>query len=441
MSAAWVATEAAGVPRFQPRRHAILLRILTVSGRCLWAAAKFTVLLVLSGSARRNWREAAGRSTAALFERLGPTFIKIGQILSSRPDLLHPDLTRPLSTLQDRVQPGPPRDIKRSLERAFGRPVGEVFARFDSVPVACASIAQVHKAVAPDGRTIALKVKRPGAGRQIALDLAALRWLAHIFSRLPASRLLPFSELVEEVAVPLESQLNFRREAYNQRRFRHNLSGQELIRIPALADEFCTDSTIGMQFVEPVGEVSDAARRLSVIAGLRALYRMIFFDGLVHADLHPGNLMFRPGGGLVMLDMGLVAELSPGDRADFTDFFFGLVNCEGDRCASILLLQAAYIAPRFDEARFRVDIRKLISRHSALKSREFNIAAFVGEMITIQRAHGMRGSVRFIMTVLAMAVYDGICKQYYPDCDFQAEARPFLILNRFASPASLHVRP
>jgi ubiquinone biosynthesis protein len=144
---------------------------------------------------------------------------------------------------------------------------------------------------------------------------------------------------------------------------------------------------------------------------------------------------------LVLIDMGLVAELSAADRNDFTDFFFGLVNRESSRCASILLSQAAYIAPRFDESRFRADIAGLVARHSSLRTRDFNIAAFVGEMIGIQRAHGVRGSAKFIMTALAMAVYDGICKEHYPDCDFQAEARPFLILSRFGSTVALKVRP
>ncbi len=419
----------------------MLLRILVVGGYCGLAVAKFSVLLIASGRVRLNWRQAAGRGAACLLERLGPSFIKIGQILSARPDLLHPDFAGPLSALQDRVKPGPTREVERLIENALARPIAEAFASFEPVPVACASIAQVHRAVTWSGRTIALKVKRPGVDRDIALDLAALRWMARVFAKLPGSKLLPFGELVEEVAAPLESQLDFRKEAANQRRFRFNLRQQELVGIPALVEEFCTDSTIGMEFVEGGGAVSGVDRRRSVVAGLRALYRMIFFDGFVHADLHPGNLFFRPGGGLVLLDMGLVAELSPCDRDDFTDFFFGLVNGEGDRCASILQAQAAYIAPGFDEARFRADIGKLITRHSALKSREFNIAVFVGEMIGIQRAHGMRGSVKFIMTVLAMAVFDGICKQHYPDCDFQAEARPFLILSRFGRSGPLKVRP
>jgi ubiquinone biosynthesis protein len=425
----------------QPGYAAMLLRMLVVLFRSGAAAARFSLLVVSSGRARRNWRETAGCCAASLLKSLGPSFIKIGQILSARPDLLPTDVAVPLSVLQDRVEPAPRRKIERVIESALGRPIAEAFAGFDPVPFACASIAQVHQAVMWSGQRIALKVKRPGVDRAMQLDVATLRWIARAFAVLPLARLIPFGELVEEVAVPLESQLDFLKEASNQRRFRRNLRQQELIEIPALVEAFCTNSTIGMELVENGGAVSESERRRSVVAGLRALYRMIFFDGFVHADLHPGNLLFRRGGGLVLLDMGLVAELSPADRDDFTDFFFGLVNCEGDRCASILLKQAAYIASYFNEVRFRADVEYLIVRHSALKSREFNIAAFVGEMIAIQRHHGMRGSVKFIMTVLAMAVFDGICKQHYPDCDFQAEARPYLILSRFGSTVPLKVRP
>jgi ubiquinone biosynthesis protein len=174
-----------------------------------------------------------------------------------------------------------------------------------------------------------------------------------------------------------------------------------------------------------------AQKREAAIAGLRALYKMIFVHGFVHADMHPANILLNAQGELVMLDTGLVAVLSGEDRRRFVDFFFGLVNNRGLECARIVLEMALYRTPSCNEAGFEEAMVRLIARHSALKSREFEVTRFVQELIELQRKFGIRGSTNFIMTVLSMVVYDGICKLLYPECNFQAEARPFLIVGRY----------
>ena len=158
---------------------------------------------------------------------------------------------------------------------------------------------------------------------------------------------------------------------------------------------------------------------------------MIFLDGFVHADMHPGNVFVREWGEFVILDTGLVAILDEANQRDFVDFFFGLINNEGRECARIIYENASYRAKTCDLEAFEAAMVELIARHSALKCFEFEVAHFVYELMVAQRRFKIRGSTKFMMTILSMVVYDGICKQLYPQCDFQSEARGFLITARY----------
>ncbi len=390
------------------------------------------------------WRPAPTRDlprrVAALLEALGPTFIKVGQILSCRADLLPQIWCEALGRLQENVAPVPARHVTDTIERAFAAPLSQLFARFDLEPVAAGSIAQVHRAVLADGRVVAVKVRRPDAVRHMTGDFAIMRAIAALVSRVPAMRQMPVRELVETIAAAVCAQLDFRAEADNHRRLRRLLAHSDHLEVPALIEPLCTESVLTMDYVEGLQHVVRTPlppdRRKDVaLAGLRALYRMIFREGLVHADMHPGNVFVRRGGGMVLLDMGLVARLSAADRRDFTDFFLGLVNGRGAECARIVVDGASAVGPRYHAAAFESAIVGLVDRYARLRSADFEIASFVRELLDLQRRFDVRGSTAFITTVLAMVVYDGICKQLYPDCDFQAEARGFLIVQRYAAAA------
>lgn len=403
-------------------------------------------ICVRQSSRRTSLRALCGEVLASLCESLGPTFIKIGQILSCRPDLLSSAFTMPLAKLQDRLAPFDVRHLPRLLRAEFGRPMEEVFSSFDFTPVSAASIAHVHRARLKDGRAVAVKIRRPGLVPLVLADLALLRLLAAFFSSLPWLRTMPFREIVEELGQPLLQQLDFRREAENTRRFAANFAFHEHIKFPCLIDELCTESVLVMDFLTDLQKVSAGKlkaeeRRIAALAGLRALYKMIFIDGLVHADMHPGNVFLRAWGEFVILDTGLVARLSHAEQKDFVDFFFGLVNNQGLECARIVYENALHRREDCVREAFEAEMTDLIARHSALKSSEFEITSFVCQLIDTQRRHGIRGSTKFMMTILSMVVFDGICKQLYPQCDFQAEARGFLITARYrrqqpAQPAS-----
>jgi ubiquinone biosynthesis protein len=437
---------------------------------------------------RHECARAFGESLARLCECLGPTFIKVGQILSSRPDLLPDGVGPPLLRLQDRIAPfedaslecadlsalwsrverafrigtkavtshRTPRrrplqshskypaegfrgaQIPGIIEAAFGRPLNELFDSFDLTPVASASIAQVHRARLKDGREVAVKIRRPGISRVVDNDIRILELISRALSRLPGMRAVPLVELVSDIQLPIRQQLDFHLEAANNRRFREAFARSEHIKFPELVDHLCTEDVLTMEYLDHLRRTDSPnltadERKTAALAGLRALYRMIFIDGLIHADMHPGNVFIREFGEFVILDTGLVANLDEKDRRDFVDFFFGLVNNESRECARIILNNASYRAKNCDVAGFEAAMIELIARHSALKSHEFEVALFVYQLIEIQRRFRIRGSTKFMMTILSMVVFDGICKRLYPQCDFQKESRAFLITARYKS--------
>ncbi|HEX7333558.1 MAG TPA: AarF/UbiB family protein, partial [Pyrinomonadaceae bacterium] len=385
---------------------------------------------------RHECGRVLGESVAGLCEDLGPTFIKVGQILSSRPDLLPESMGPPLLRLQDQIAPFDGAKIPRIIESAFGRPLHELFDSFDLAPVASASIAQVHRARLRDGREVAVKIRRPGISRVVNDDLRILERISRALSRLPGMRAVPLLELVDDIQLPIRQQLDFHLEAANNRRFREAFALSEHIKLPELVDELCTEDVLTMEYLDRLRRTDSAnltedERKTAALSGLRALYKMIFIDGFIHADMHPGNVFVRAFGEFVILDLGLVASLDEKNRRDFVDFFFGLVNNESRECARIILDNASYRPAKFNNQAFEAAMVELIGRHSALKSHEFEVALFVYQLIELQRRFRIRGSTRFMMTILSMVVFDGICKRLYPLCDFQKESRAFLITARY----------
>lgn len=401
--------------------------------------------LALRGRGNRQARQLAlGEELGRLLEGLGPAFIKVGQVLSARPDLLPPGLVTPLARLQSDVRHIPEAEAERALRDYLDQVGRHHFARVDDTPVAAGSIAQVHHAVLASGDRVALKIRRPGAKRKVARDLALLSRFAGLAERLPACRDMPLQKIIGEISAAVEAQLDFARETANTRRFQDMFRHQDAIRVPKIHDALCRENVLVLEYFPELSSITqgdgldEAGRQHAALTGLRALYRMIFDDGFVHADMHPGNVFLGEGDDIVLLDAGLVAVLTDKDQRDFVDFFFGLADDDGETCARIVW-ETALARPGDDVwPRFRDAMKELITSYACLSSREFEITRFVYDLIDMQRRFRIRGSTAFIMTVLSMVVYDGICKTLFPDCDFLAEARGFLIharLRQNAQPA------
>lgn len=376
-------------------------------------------------------RGAFGGALSDLLEALGPTYIKIGQMLSARPDLLSPEIIAGLRRLQRHVAPGNPAAARSHVEETFGRPIGELFAAYDATPIASASIATVHRARLHDGRDVVLKIRRRDVERRIRADLAILGALAHALQRIPGMRTIPIRGFVDEFGTALLEQIDFTAELQSMLRMRTNFARLPQIVMPAPIPELCRESVITMEFLadlEPIGarELFVSEREYAARGSLRALYKMIFVDGFVHCDLHPGNLFVLSGGRVAIVDFGFMLRLSPQEQQTFSRFFFSMVVNDGPTAARILVETATYIAPGFEQPAFADDVGALLHRNFSISVHDFEVSRFAFELFSLQRRHGLRAASKYMMIILSLVMFEGIVKQLFPDLDFQFEARRFL---------------
>jgi ubiquinone biosynthesis protein len=371
-----------------------------------------------------------GRTLAELFERLGPTYIKLGQILSTRRDILSEPMTLELARLQDRLQPSPFQIVPALFREELHLEIEDVFTELEPSPIASASIASVYRGRLSDGRTVAVKILRPEVGACIRADLRLLRIGSSLLSRLPLFRHIPLRLTVDEFGVCLERQLDFRIEAEANRRVSSTLVSEPNVSVPSLVEELCSSSILTMQFIGGLNGTSgkdDGQARAALLAALRTLYRMIFIEGFIHCDLHQGNLHFLPDGHVVLIDFGFIAEMKRAERLKFAEFFYAISTNDGACCARIMLEMAIFSPPNLDENKFKSDVAALVKQVSRSRASEFQVAQFVFQLFNIQRRHKLVGTTAFIMAIVSLLVFEGIAKDIYPELDFQREALPFIL--------------
>lgn len=434
---------AAGRLARRGRRGGKVMRIWQGVARVCAVAAELlrAVILFLLRSAAARLRgkryglNGLGECLSSAFERLGGGFVKIGQILSTRTDLLPEELTTPLRRLQNAQAPFPAAEALSIVGRSLGASPESLFQSFDPAPVGSASIAQVHRAVLRDtGAEVAVKVRRPGIDRIVAIDARAMVALTRAVSWLPAFRQIPLVEAVEQVARTVEAQASFFLEAARHRRFFTLFAGGTPVRVPRLLDKYCSDEVLVMEYFPGLvrinaPELDEATHRSAVTAGLRGLYKMLFLEGLVHCDLHPGNILVGRDGGVVIVDFGFSTLMRPAERAAFAKLFLSIALGDGDGAARIVLETAQHAPDDLDREGFEREISELITRSRGQRASDFLIVSFVNSLFRIQRKYGIRSSSSFTLAILSLTVYEGIIRQRYADLDFQREAVPTLLLS------------
>ena len=398
-----------------------------VAGQLLvWFAGWLALLVALRGKARRQaW---FAHRLRALIRGLGATYVKVGQIMSTRPDLLPPHVVRALETLQDNVGAFAFRDVERTFQAEFGRAPEEIFDRFERAPIASASVAQVHRAVLPGGREVAVKVRRPRIEQIVSFDLAVMRLFARAVALVPSFRLLAPVESVDEFGRAIRTQIDLTVEAGNNRRFRANFAGDTDVFLPELVPELCSRQILTMTFVRGVKlldhrRVEADPTRLARI-GFRLLLRMVFEHGFVHADLHPGNILVTDEGKVALLDLGLTAELDEQHRRIFALYFAAWAQGDGATMAR-LMAEFSPSARVVDYAGYQADIERFVGRYHGKALGEVAVSQVVFDMMGILRRHRVRVNATFTMVNIAIAVTEGIGKQLDPRLDLMNEALPF----------------
>jgi ubiquinone biosynthesis protein len=412
--------------------RAAAIGFLVVKHTSRWVVGWIALLLGFAGKSRRQaW---FGQVVLDLFRELGATFVKVGQIMSTRPDLIPDHLSKALEHLQDDVGPFGFDATTRTIEEDFGRPYGEIFSELAPVPIASASVSQVHKARLPDGRLVAVKIRRPNLVELCAFDLAVMRKVAAIVQKLPAIANLAPLAMVEEFGRAIAAQLDFKIEAANNRRFRANFSGNPNVVFPLLVDELCSERVLTMSFIEGAKILAATGARFdrSKIArlGLQVLLKMIFEDGFVHADLHPGNILITPDEKLALLDLGLVGELDDPHRRHFARFFAAWAQRDGDTMARLMYEMSANAdAPVDPETfeRYRASIIDFVGRYWGYRLGDVQVGKVLLDLLRILRKHRVRVNPTFTIVNIAIAVTEGIGKQLDPQLDLMAEALPYFL--------------
>jgi ubiquinone biosynthesis protein len=385
----------------------------------------------LRGSPDRVPR-AAGRALVRLCTRLGATFIKIGQIASTRADLLPGPLVDELVALQDRVPAFPFEQVRRTIESDLGRPLEDVFADFETVPIAAASVAQVHRAVLrSNGSRVAVKVRRPDILEKIRLDRSILLAVGGALERVvPTLRLVDVQGALRTFCDAVGQQAHLRNEADHNRRFTANFAGDPDVGFPALHPEACSDAVLTMDFVDGVreNELAEAGVdvRALVATGMRCVCRMIFLHGFVHADLHPGNLRFQPPGRLVLLDLGLVGEISEADRITTARTIHALATGDGVTVARMFHDNAAH-ANVADYGAYEAEIVAFVDAVRARGLANLEVTKEIGRIFDILRRHRIQARSHMTMANLAMMTAEGLGKRLAPELSLTDESIPYLV--------------
>jgi ubiquinone biosynthesis protein len=423
-------------------------RLLARAARIGWLVGKHwtrfwlgwvALCLRLSGKARR--REWFGQVVLDLFRQLGATFIKVGQIMSTRPDLIPDYVSQKLSRLQDDVGPFPLPTVLRTIERDLGRAAATLFPEFAPVPLASASVSQVHKARLPDGRLVAVKVRRPDVVELCTFDLAVMRLGARALNAIPSISTLAPVATVEEFGRAIFSQLDFRVEATNNRRFRENFKDEPRVVFPEVIEDLSSERILTMTYVDGTKILSTRQTRSDpkkvARLGLQVLLKMIFEDGFVHADLHPGNIFITPDDKIALLDLGLVGELDGPHRRGFTRFFAAWAQRDGDTMARLMYemsANASVDASRGGQPgdpaafeRYRAAIIEFVGRYWGQRMGEVQVGKVLFDMLGILRRHRVRVNPTFTIVNIAIAVTEGIGKQLDPELDLMAEALPYFL--------------
>lgn len=368
-----------------------------------------------------------------VLEELGPTFVKLGQLLSTRPDLLPAEYVVELSKLQDAAPPVPTALIIETIESELGIGPRLAFAEFDESPVASASIGQAHAALLTDGTPVIVKVRRPDAVKKVNEDLEILHNLADRAERLwePARR-HNVHGLVREFSTTLRSELDYLHEGRNAERFAANLAGRPEVSIPRIFWETTTSRVLTLERVSGIRitdiEALDAAgidRSELAKTGAGIMLRMIFEDGFFHADPHPGNLFVRPDGSIALIDFGMAGEIGAELRTTFVDFLIAFTRRQPEALADALT-DLSVTAAIGDAGQLRERLASFISDYSGKPLSELRFAHLAAELLGIVREQGMQlpSEVALIFKVLVMT--EGIGVQLDPDYDMMSVLSPYV---------------
>ncbi len=392
----------------------------------------------LSRRARAGQRQRSGEFTTwerirMAIEELGPTFIKLGQILSNRPDLIPRELQAELGKLQENVPPFPANEAVSTIENELGRSLQEVFREFDRDPVAAASIAQLHRAVLPSGETVAVKIQRPGLLDLVGVDVEILRELAALVERyIPASKSIGPEDLVDEFERAIHQELDFRREAASIERFGSQFAEDDRIMVPKVYREYSTRKVLTMEFIDgrPLADLlsedprdEEEGKRVAEL-GADLTLKQIFQNGFFHADPHPGNILVLQDGRICYLDFGLTGSLIRRDLEVISDMLISIIGRDEQKASRAVVRLAG--SRDYDTAKsIEREIAELIGRSQNAEVGDFSFTALLSAIVEILVDKDLRLPPDLFLLVKSLITIEGVATALDPDLDFSGHLEPF----------------
>ena len=377
---------------------------------------------------------------------LGPTFVKFGQLLSTRSDILPEGVLVELQKLQDTVKPMPAGVAQAIIEGEFGAPVEEVFDAFDPVPLGSASIGQVHRAVLRGGEVVAVKVRRPEAPARVESDLRIMREFADFLDRRFGRRIfIDVRGLVAEFEGVIRRELDYAAEAENARRFAANFAGTPVV-IPGIHLDLSTSRVLTMEYIKGTRFhdirpllLTPSERRRVASMGADAIFKMAFEDGFFHGDPHPGNLILTPDGSLALLDFGMVGYMSRGDIEALSKLFIAVVQRDAGAALRSLEMLGVRYAPEVRGDLVR-DLREFLNKYSGLSVGEVTLGQALSELIALARRYRLRVPPVFPLLTKALVTAEGLARSIDPTINVYEVARPYarrLLAERYSPEAVL----
>jgi predicted unusual protein kinase regulating ubiquinone biosynthesis (AarF/ABC1/UbiB family) len=369
----------------------------------------------------------AAAALAEDLEKMGPTFVKVGQLLSTRGDLFPPDALRELSRLQDDVEPFPFADVERIVTEELGVRLSKGFSRFDPAPLAAASLGQVHRAALRDGREVAVKVQRPGIRQQIVDDMDSMTGVADLLdAHTETGRRLGFRRMVDELRSSLLAELDYQREAQNMIALGRNLARFSRIVIPQPVPDYSTSRVLTMSYVSGV-KITDvsplvlADAHASELADelFRAYLHQVILDGAFHADPHPGNVLLTDEGRIALLDLGMVSRLSPEIQEWLLQFLLAVADRRSEHAAD-LALQMGERLEGHDEPSFRRRVADVISRSQGTQIHEVPTGQLMLQVAHAAADSGVRLPGELTLLGKTLLNLDDVGGTLAPDFDVQA---------------------
>jgi ubiquinone biosynthesis protein len=380
------------------------------------------------------------------FAELGPTFIKLAQVLSSRPDLITIFYANEFKKLQDEVPPFPVSQVRKIIEEETGRPMDTLFSRFDELPIAAASIAQVHRATLLDGSDVIIKVQRPGIREAVEADINILSTVARLLDKyVPDSRFFNPTGIVEEFSRTIKKEMDFSEEARSCMRFRKNFEHYDKIYIPRIYNDLVSGKVLVMERIE--GIRIDDIEKINALGynrkdlakiGVDSFYKQVLEDGFFHADPHPGNIMVVSPGILAYVDFGIMGRVSDELKETMANTFIALMQRDFDKLID-QYIELGIVPEHADledfRREFKTDLMDFLDPLYGATLKEINFAQYLDTLTRLAIKHNMKIPSDLLLINKSMLVLENIGRQLDPEFDFFSSAEPYatkIIRNRIS---------